>query len=433
MFLGKKSKGALGLTLAFALVFSAVLAPACAAVTQTEIDELQQRKEALEERILEQQEKVDQLNESKALFIDRKAALDAQIELNREEIQLISDQIQVYDQLIQEKEQELSEAMEAEQTQSSQLRVRMRAMEENGALSYMAVLFEAESLPDLLSRIADVMAIMEYDRELEQTYQDAREDVEAIKEDYEAIQQEQEKVKEELDRKEAQLAVQVEAAYTMIANLDQLAENAQAEYAAIAAAEEETAAQLDELSRQLAAQEAAAWWAAQQAAQGSAGAAGTGTGTGTSTATGTGTGTGAGTGTSGGTGASSGGSLIWPTDSTYITSDFGNRDAPTAGASTNHQGLDIGAAAGTPIYAAASGTIELATSNSSYGNYVMVNHGSGTTTVYAHMESMTVSSGQYVTQGQIIGYVGSTGITTGPHLHYEVRVDGTRVDPSQYY
>lgn len=129
----------------------------------------------------------------------------------------------------------------------------------------------------------------------------------------------------------------------------------------------------------------------------------------------------------------SNGSLIWPTDSTYITSNFGNRDAPTAGASTNHQGLDIGAAAGTPIYAAASGTIEVATSNNSYGNYVMVNHGSGTTTVYAHMESMTVSSGQYVTQGQIIGYVGSTGITTGPHLHYEVRVDGSRVDPSQYY
>lgn len=412
--------------LAFVLIFAVGLAPVCAAVTQAEIDELQERKEALEARILEQQETVDKLNESKALFIDRKAALDAQIELNREEIELINDQIQVYDELIQDKEQELAEAMEAEETQSRQLRIRMRAMEESGSLSYVAVLFEAESLSDLLSRIADVTAIMEYDRQLEQAYQDTREDVAAIKEDYEAIQLEQEKVKEELDRKEAQLAVQVEAAYTMIANLDQLAEDAQAEYAAIAAAEEETAAQLDELSRQLAAQEAAAWWAAQQAAQGS-GTAGGGSGTVTGGSTGT---TGGG---SSGTPVYSNGSLIWPTDSTYITSNFGNRDAPTAGASTNHQGLDIGAAAGTPIYAAASGTIEVATSNNSYGNYVMVNHGSGTTTVYAHMESMTVSSGQYVTQGQIIGYVGSTGITTGPHLHYEVRVDGSRVDPSQYY
>lgn len=163
----------------------------------------------------------------------------------------------------------------------------------------------------------------------------------AIKEDYEAIQLEQEKVKEELDRKEAQLAVQVEAAYTMIANLDQLAEDAQAEYAAIAAAEEETAAQLDELSRQLAAQEAAAWWAAQQAAQGS-GTAGGGSGTVT-------------------------GGEHWDhrrreqRDARLLQREpdlahgqyihhlqFRQPGRPHSGASTNHQGLDIGAAAGTP-------------------------------------------------------------------------------------
>lgn len=164
MFFGKKRRGALWRMLAFVLIFAVGLAPVCAAVTQAEIDELQERKEALEARILEQQETVDKLNESKALFIDRKAALDAQIELNREEIELINDQIQVYDELIQDKEQELAEAMEAEETQSRQLRIRMRAMEESGSLSYVAVLFEAESLSDLLSRIADVTAIMEYDR-----------------------------------------------------------------------------------------------------------------------------------------------------------------------------------------------------------------------------------------------------------------------------
>ena len=105
----------------------------------------------------------------------------------------------------------------------------------------------------------------------------------------------------------------------------------------------------------------------------------------------------------------------------------------TAGASTNHQGLDIGATAGSSIVAAGGGTVVAASSNSGYGNYVVIDHGNGTTTLYAHMQESAVSVGQYVSQEQVIGYVGSTGISTGPHCHFEVRVDGNRVDPGSYY
>jgi len=224
--------------------------------------------------------------------------------------------------------------------------------------------------------------------------------------------------------------------------MDELAEDAQAERAAIAADEERIQKELEELIAELARLEAERL-AAQQAANNqynnnyyappANSNTNTNTNTGSTGSTNTGgTTTGNTSGTTSGTTSGIAG-LIWPTDSSYISSLFGNRDAPTAGASSNHQALDIGAAAGTPIYAAASGTVQLAGANGGYGNTVFLDHGSGTSTLYAHMNNYVVSPGEYVTQGQIIGYVGSTGIATGPHLHYEVRVDGQKVDPLQYY
>ena len=127
------------------------------------------------------------------------------------------------------------------------------------------------------------------------------------------------------------------------------------------------------------------------------------------------------------------GSFVWPATSYLVTSEYGYRIHPLQGVQKFHSGIDIGAGAGTPIYAAAAGTVATATYNDSYGNYVLINHGGGNSTLYAHMSSMAVSSGAYVTQGQVIGYVGSTGWSTGPHLHYEVRLNGSTVNPLSYY
>jgi murein DD-endopeptidase MepM/ murein hydrolase activator NlpD len=116
-----------------------------------------------------------------------------------------------------------------------------------------------------------------------------------------------------------------------------------------------------------------------------------------------------------------------------ITSGFGSRTDPVTGATAYHAGLDIGAPCGTPIKAAGTGNVISAGFNSGgYGNMTLINHGNGLSTLYGHQSSIIVSAGQSVTQGQVIGYVGSTGKSTGCHLHFEVRVGGNPVDPSGY-
>ena len=139
-------------------------------------------------------------------------------------------------------------------------------------------------------------------------------------------------------------------------------------------------------------------------------------------------------GSSGGGSATSLSNLQWPVPScTLITSRFGYRVAPTTGASTYHGGLDIGAGMGASIVAAGAGDVIYAGANGGYGNCVMIDHGNGVVTVYAHMSSIGVSYGQYVTAGQYVGAVGSTGVSTGPHCHFEIRINGAQTDPAAYF
>jgi murein DD-endopeptidase MepM/ murein hydrolase activator NlpD len=123
--------------------------------------------------------------------------------------------------------------------------------------------------------------------------------------------------------------------------------------------------------------------------------------------------------------------LIWPVDGT-ITSGFGGRSSPGGVGSTYHEGLDISVPEGTPIRAAQGGTVISASYNGGYGNYTCIDHGSGLSTCYAHQSQLGVTSGQSVDQGQIIGYSGNTGASTGPHLHFEVRINGAAQDPLGY-
>ena len=127
------------------------------------------------------------------------------------------------------------------------------------------------------------------------------------------------------------------------------------------------------------------------------------------------------------------GGYIWPVSSRKINSPFGPRNTGIAGASTNHKGVDIGGVYySSQVHAAKAGTVIVSQYSSSYGNYVVISHGSGNTTLYAHMSSRSVSVGQTVAQGDVIGITGSTGISSGPHLHFEITENGVRVDPLKY-
>ena len=413
----KKTLRSVVCALLAAVVFAASL-PAYA-VSQSEIDELQKKLDALEQQAQEQQDVINDLTSQKARFITRKLALDNKIEINRQMIELIGEQIEIYDEIIGEKQAELDKALEKETAQTELLRSRIRAMEENSSYSYASFIFDSSSVTELLSRIGDVNDIMHYDKALEEEYMAAREDVESIKKSYEEVRHEQELLQKELDTKQAELDAQVEAAYTMIADIETLSDDAQAEYDAIAEEEAKAEETLQEAIRKRAAEEAAKNAANNANSGGNSGGSG---------------------GNSGGGGSSSGGSatslsnLQWPVPScTLITSRFGYRVAPTTGASTYHGGLDIGAGMGASIVAAGAGDVIYAGDNGGYGKCVMIDHGNGVVTVYAHMSSIGVSYGQYVTAGQYVGAVGSTGVSTGPHCHFEIRINGAQTDPAAYF
>ena len=409
-------------------VFCALLAAAALAaslpahaVSQAEIDDLQKKLDALEQQAQEQQDVINDLTSQKARFITRKLALDNKIEINRQMIELIGEQIEIYDEIIAEKQAELDKALEKETTQTELLRSRIRAMEENSTYSYASFIFDSSSVTELLSRIGDVNDIMHYDKTLEEEYMAAREDVESIKKSYEEARHEQELLQKELDTKQAELDAQVEAAYTMIADIETLSDDAQAEYDAIAEEEAKAEETLQEAIRKR---------AAEQAKYNQNNNSNNGGGGGNSG----GSGGNSGGGSSGGGSATSLSNLQWPVPScTLITSRFGYRVAPTTGASTYHGGLDIGAGMGASIVAAGAGDVIYAGANGGYGNCVMIDHGNGVVTVYAHMSSIGVSYGQYVTAGQYVGAVGSTGVSTGPHCHFEIRINGAQTDPAAYF
>lgn len=408
--------------LAVVMVLSLVITvlPA-SAVDQTDPERLAEKRAQLEEQLAEQEQIIADLSDNQTLIVYRKAALDKQISLNRETISLIEEQIDLYQDLIDKKEEELAAATAAETEQTALLRERIRSMEENGSYSYLTFIFEGDSVPEILARAADVNDIMHYDRELEKSLQKSREDVETIKHEYETAQAEQDAINQELIGRREQLSAQVDAACELIANLDELSLDAQAEYTAIAEAEDEAMQELLKAMQEYAAQQAA------QRTWSSGSSGGTGATSGTTSG-----------GTSGGTysGNASGaytGSFIWPVDSTYITSRYGERSAPTAGASTYHKALDIGAKSGDPIYAAADGQVAVANYNDGLGYYVSIEHDGETATRYSHMTNYIVQPGEQVKQGQIIGYVGESGIATGSHLDYAVIKNGQQVDPMQYY
>ncbi len=406
--------------------FCAILAAAALAaslpayaVSQSEIDDLQKKLDALEQQAQEQQDVINDLTSQKARFVTRKIALDGKIEINRQMIELIGEQVRIYDEIIAEKQAELDKALEKETAQTELLRSRIRAMEENSSYSYASFIFDSSSVTELLSRIGDVNDIMHYDKTLEEEYMAAREDVESIKKSYEEARHEQELLQKELDTKQSELDAQVEAAYTMIADIETLSDDAQAEYDAIAEAEAEAEETLQEAIRKRAAEEAKR----NQNNNSNNNSGNTGGSTGGNTG-----------GSTGGNPATSLSDLQWPVPScTLITSRFGYRVAPTTGASTYHGGLDIGAGMGASIVAAGAGDVIYAGANGGYGNCVMVDHGNGIVTVYAHMSSIGVSYGQYVTAGQYVGAVGSTGVSTGPHCHFEIRINGAQTDPAAYF
>ena len=405
----KKIISGLAIVLVVALIaslLSMILATSAGAVSQADVDALESQKASLQAEQDAMQVRIDELMAQQDAVLQQKAALDEQNELNRQELEIINEQIAIYDQMILEKEAELEDAIAAEEHQSELYRTRMRAMEENGELGYLSVLFQSASFADLLSNITMIQEVMEYDDQLEEDLIAAREHVEEVKAEYEETQELQREKKAELLEEKEKLEADIEAAYLLLSNVE-------SNLAAVQAAFEEGEAQMNSLDGEIAAMlqeiQRQEEEAAQQQQQGGGGNV------------------------QGSPSANGSGSFTWPLPGYTAGDTYGWRLHPILGYTRWHAGEDIGAPSGTPILAADSGTVVTNTYNAGgYGNYVIINHGNGYATLYGHMTSSAVSLGQTVAKGQVIGYVGSTGLSTGPHLHFEVRLNGSVTDPLSY-
>ena len=405
---GKRLKSAISVLLSLVLMFSLVLcftpSNANAATTQAEIDELKEQRNQLKEQQKDIQNTVNSLRGQQDKLIELKTALDEKNAITLQQILNLEEQIALHEELIEQKSVELEKAQDVADEQLSRLKVRIRNMEENGRYNYIAVLFGAESISEFLSLMDDIGDIMKSDRDLENSYKEAVTDLKTVKSEYEEARLELKEQKAELTNLSAQLEKDIAEANAAIQELEGDISANSAILSQLNAQDKEMQDKINQKIKELNEQNKPS-----NPSNPSNPSKPSGSGTLT----------------------------VWPSYCTYITSVQGNRVDPITGQHGTHGGTDIGASYGSAIYAAGSGTVVTAYNNSAYnggyGNYAMINHGNGIQTLYAHMSVCSVTVGQTVSAGQTIGYVGSTGRSTGPHLHFEVRVNGSRVDPQSYY
>ena len=413
----------------FSLVFAALGSIFASAADRGRLNQLQSQKAELRSQKAAAGNAAGKLREERASYEEQKAALDEKNRIAQEEINNTREQIEIYNEMIEEKRQEAEAAQAAADEQLELYKKHLRAMEENGTYNfYLSVIFGAEDFGDLISRIDMISEIMESDKQVEQEYKDSRDVALEAKAEYEAVHEELEAKKAELEEESAQFERDIQEAVNLINELNLDINEYNRIYNDAAASEAAVQKEIDKIMAQIKAEEEAARKEQerleqerleQQQQQNNGGGNNNPPPSTNVTPPGGGTAT---------------GSFIWPVGTRLITSPFGNRVHPLTGATKFHAGVDIGAGAGAPIQAADGGTvINAEDSGNGYGKYVVINHGNGKSTLYAHMSSIAVSKGAVVSKGQVIGYVGSSGNTTGPHLHFEVKVNGGLVDPLSYF
>lgn len=390
------------LALIFVVSLMTALIPVNAsAASQSEINQLTQQRKELQAKQKEQQKTISNLRAKKASIVEQKAALDQEMNLAQQEIEVVKEQITAYDQQIEDKGVELEAAKQEEEAQTVRFRGCVRHLEEYGQMSYIAILLEATSLSDLLARMDMVGEVIAYNKQVQADMTAAREKVETVKAELEDARVELQDKQSELETKQVELQQKSSEAAALLANLESNIDAYKQVQDQYAQQEQAVQSQIDKQVEELRRQEEQNKKNDPSYDPGKA------------------------------NGAT--GSMMWPCPSCHtITSPFGWRYHPIYHTQKYHSGVDIGASYGATIVAADGGTIITAGTVSGYGNCVVINHGNGITTLYGHMSSIAVRVGQKVSKGQTIGYVGSTGNSTGPHLHWEVTVNGVRQNPLNY-
>lgn len=367
---------------------------------QTQINSLKGKNKDLASQRANLKNQLKSVQADKNEAVNRRKNLEQQINYLQEEIDNLTAQLEQYAALILEKEGEVADNEAREAAQFALFQKQCRAMEKEGTVTYWSILFSADSFADLLDKVNTINAIADYNQSVCDQLEAAREALQQAKAELEEAQAETEATRAE--QKEAQTELEgqkkeVQALITQIAADEQALKDEDAKL--------EKAAK--EMDAEIARQEKALQKAIEEARRNASNQYQFDPGSG----------------------------WYWPLpkERVSVTSFFGPRKHPITGKYHNHSGTDIGAYSGTEIYAAHGGIVLTSAYHSSYGNYVVLSRGDGYTTLYAHMSKRVAKVGDIVSQGQVIGYVGSTGSSTAPHLHFEVRVNGERQDALKYY
>ena len=388
---------------------------------QAQIDALKAQNEELEAQQAElEQQALDNYSEMEQV-VQQKGNIDHQIALLNTQIRNTEAQIAAYSTLIADKQSELDMAQTRYDDLSEKNRERIRAMEENGTLSYWSVLFKAHSFADFLDRLNMIEEIAQADRQRLDELDQAADAVAEAKEQLQLQKTELEQTKAGLDQTKAELEVKRQESDALLADLVSRG----AEYQLLLEeGEERLAQQMQELAqREMEYTEALQreWEAAHPSTQPEN--------------------------DSSESEASDGeddepeysapeysGDWVVPCSYSYVSSPFDPyRLHPILGYVRPHNGVDLAANMGTPVYATRSGTVTVADYEwDGAGNYVYINHGDGYSSVYMHMDYYIVSVGEYVSAGEVIGYVGTTGLSEGPHLHFGIAYNGAYVNPANY-
>lgn len=361
-----------------------------AKVTKAEINALKSDADKLAQEKRELQNQLKEIRADKSQAQGQKNLLEQQINVIQSEIDNINVQIGKYNELISAKQSEVNETQARADAQYELFCQRIRAMEEEGETSYWSIILGSASFSEMLDNFMMVEEIIEYDNSVMEALTALKQQLETEQKELEAVKAEQEAAKAVQVAEQDELEARQAEVDSLIKDISSQEDKLEAAEAALKREANAMDAKIKELERQYANQIA---------------------------------------------NVPSESGYLWPLPASWntLSSLYGNRTHPITGKPNKHTGIDIPASAGTNIYAAKSGVVTTSTYNSSYGNYVVVSHSDGTSTLYAHMKKRNATVGQTVKQGAVIGYVGTTGSSTGNHLHFEVRINGNRTDPVNYY
>ena len=369
------------------------------------LSDAQDEKKQLQSNLSAAQAMKKELENAKTALTGDVVELDSQMSEVSNDLLEVQNLLDTKEAELDKTTKELAQAKIDVEKQYEDMKLRIKFMYENGTMSYIQILLSSGSFSELLNKAEYIEQVSEYDRNMLQTYQDNRDKITRLEKDLKDQKEVLEQVKGDVEAKQTEMAGLISDKQTEIEGYEsdiQNKEEAIKEYEVMIAEQDST---IKALEASVAAAKAKRTQmtvsdnstnAADQPHYG-------------------------------------GGAFVWPAPSyTRISDDYGYRTHPILGIQKFHSGVDMAAPSGSSILAAADGTVVAATYNATMGNYVMIDHGNGLYTIYMHASALYVSSGQSVSAGSTIAAVGSTGRSTGAHLHFSVRQNGSYVSPWNY-